>query len=96
MNHENIRHLEKVMKGLGNSRRLRIIRALVKGKELSVGDIAESIELSFTATSKHLNLLYKSDMLDRRQKSLVVYYRIADDLSDFMKYIVSTISNSRE
>ncbi len=96
MSVENIKQLERIMKGFGNNRRLRIVRALTKEKELSVGDIAERIGLSFTATSKHLNMLYKLDILDHKQKSLVVYYRIADNLSDLVKYIISAVSNSRE
>ncbi len=96
MNKESIKQLARIMKAFGNDRRLKIIKVLTKEKELSVGDIAERIELSFTATSKHLNMLYKLDILDHRQKSLVVYYRIAGDLPDFIKNIISTISNSRE
>jgi len=96
MRREHIKQLERILKALGNIRRIRILKTLTYEKELSVGGISERIELSFTATSKHLTILYRLDILDRRQKSLVVYYRIADGLSDFIKRIISTISNSRE
>jgi DNA-binding transcriptional ArsR family regulator len=93
---ESIKQLERILRGFGNDRRLRIIQVLIKEKELSVGDVSKQIKLSFTATSKHLNALYKLDILDRRQKSLVVYYRISNNISGIVRFIIMTISNLRE
>lgn len=91
-----MKHLEKIFKGLANRRRLAIIRLLNGHKELSVADIAQKIHLSFTATSKHLGLLRQLDILDRRQESLTVYYRLASPLPAIVKLLISSISNSRE
>jgi DNA-binding transcriptional ArsR family regulator len=91
-----MKQLEKILKGLANSRRLMIIRVLAKEKELPVTEIAGRIKLSFTSTSKHLLLLYKLDILDRRQDKLVVYYRLADKLPFIVKQVLLTFSNSRE
>ncbi|KKU94508.1 MAG: Transcriptional regulator [Candidatus Jorgensenbacteria bacterium GW2011_GWA1_48_13] len=91
-----MKHLEKFFKALANRRRLAIIKALSKNKELRVAEIAEQINLSFTSTSKHLRLLHQLDILDRRQESLVVYYRLANPLPLIIKQLIPTISNSRE
>lgn len=91
-----MKHLERTLKGLANGRRLAIIKILIKNKELPVGEIAGEINLSFTSTSKHLLLLYKLDILDRRQENLVVYYRLADKPPFIVKQIFPTLSNSRE
>ncbi len=91
-----INQLEKTLKGLANRRRLAIIRLLAKQKELPVADIARGIKLSFTATSKHLNMLRQLDIVDRRQESLTVYYRLGDPLPTVVKILLLTISNSRE
>jgi ArsR family transcriptional regulator len=89
-----MRQLEKVLKGLANQRRLAIIQLLSKKKECSVAEIAREIYLSFTSTSKHLAMLRQLDIVDRRQESLTVYYRLADSLPPLVKRILPAISNS--
>ncbi|MFA6376523.1 MAG: metalloregulator ArsR/SmtB family transcription factor [Candidatus Paceibacterota bacterium] len=68
---------ERIFKALANRRRLDILRLLKDGNILSVGEIAAKIGLSFTATSKHLNILFNADILEKDQKSLQIFYRIA-------------------
>jgi len=91
-----MKELEKVFKGLANRRRLAIIQLLSKKGELPVAEIASQINLSFTSTSKHLNILQRLDILDRRQESLTVYYRLADAPPLVVKLVLAIISNSRE
>jgi DNA-binding transcriptional ArsR family regulator len=91
-----LKELEKIFKALGNRRRLAIIRFLNRQGEQSVANIARKIKLSFTSTSKHLLALYRSDILDRRQESLSVYYRLQDRLPEAMERVLVNISNSRE
>ena len=91
-----MKQLEKILKGLANGRRLAIVRLLNKKEELPVSKISEEISLSFTSTSKHLNLLHKLDILDRRQENLVVYYRLSSNLPYIVKQVLLTLSNSRE
>lgn len=91
-----MRELEKQLKGLANKRRLAIIKLLGKNKELSVASIAERIRLSFASTSKHLGILYGLDILERRQESLAVYYKLAHPLPAVVKALLPFISNSRE
>ena len=93
---EKISALEKIFKGMANRRRLAIIQLLTKEEELPVAEIARRIKLSFTSTSKHLGLLHRLDILDRRQKSLTVFYRISADIPSVAKQVLVTISNSRE
>ena len=73
-----MKDLEKIMKALANKRRLAILRYLKKNREASVGDIAYEIKLSFKATSKHLNILAGAGILDKEQRSLVVFYRLSN------------------
>ena len=91
-----MKNLEKIFKALANRRRLSIIKLLAKNKELPVAEIAERINLSFTSTSKHLRMLHQLDILDRRQESLVVYYRLANPPPLVIKILIPTLSNSRE
>src|SRR3989344_4486332 len=59
--------MERQLKVLANRRRLAILSLLRKKKEASVGEIAESIRLSFTSTSKHLTMLERAGFLEKEQ-----------------------------
>jgi DNA-binding transcriptional ArsR family regulator len=83
---------EKTLKVLGNRRRLAIIRYLRGRTEASVGSIARAIDLSLTSTSKHLNRLFIADVLERNQRCLVVYYRIAPAQKPLVRAILTQFS----
>ena len=72
--------LEKVLKAIANHRRLAIVAHLKKVKASTVGDIAEKIDLSFKATSKHLAVLYAADIVEREQVSLTMNYTLSNPL----------------
>ena len=69
-----MKEYELVLKALANRRRLAILSFFKKKNEATVGDIARHIKLSFTSTSKHLNILARVDLLDKRQRGLEVFY----------------------
>ena len=86
-----MRELEKTLKELANRRRLAIIKFLKKQGEKSVGDIAHEINLSFKSTSKHLGVLSAVDIVDREQRSLQMFYRIAKNQKPAAKHIISLL-----
>ena len=86
-----MKEYERVIKALANRRRLAIIAFLKKRREATVGNIAEHITLSFTSTSKHLNILAKADILDKRQQSLEVYYFLGQKIPGITESIVSRL-----
>ena len=71
--------LEKQLKALANGRRLDILKLLQARKTMDVGSVADTIKLSFKATSKHLAVLYSNDVVDREQRGVQMYYKIASD-----------------
>ena len=71
-----MKELEKTLKALANGRRLAILKFLKNTKEATVGEIAENINLSFKATSRHLNVLANADILEKEQRSLQMFYRL--------------------
>lgn len=79
--------LERGLKVLANRRRLAILNLLRKKKEANVGDIAEAIRLSFTSTSKHLTMLERAGFVEKEQRSLNMFYRIAPDAPALLKAI---------
>ena len=83
--------LERLLKAAANQRRLDILKFLSRGGEASVADIADCIKLSFKATSKHLLILTQTDILDRRQVSLNIYYRLVKSQHPIIKTIISNL-----
>lgn len=69
-----MKEYERILKALANRRRLMIVSWLKKRPEATVGDIAVYLNLSFKSTSKHLGVLSKSDILDKRQQGPEVFY----------------------
>lgn len=64
-------------KVLSEPMRLRILNSLRSG-ERTVTELVDEIDAGQANVSKHLNLLYRSRMVERRKEGLNVYYRIAD------------------
>jgi len=87
----NEKELERLLKALGNKRRLAILAYLKKVKESSVGEIASHIKLSLKATSKHLSVLYGIDALEKEQRSLNVFYRLNSKLPPIIKHVSNAL-----
>ena len=79
---------ERVFKALANRRRIAIVLYLKKHKEAMVGEIAEAIRLSFKATSKHLNILAGSNILEKEQRSLQMFYRLSGEMPSATRSII--------
>jgi len=64
---------------LGNGKRLAIL-CHIAGTELSVGAIAEKVELSQSALSQHLAKLRNSGLVRTRRDKQMIYYSCADGM----------------
>lgn len=64
-------------KALAEPMRLRILDAL-RRRELTVGELVETVGANQANVSKHLAVLFREGFVDRRKDGLHVYYRIAD------------------
>jgi len=73
---EKEKEFEKQLKAVANRRRLAILKYLKKNNEAPVTEIANAIDLSFKATSKHLGILAVLDIVQKEQRSLQVFYRL--------------------
>ena len=87
----NLTKLERPLKALANRRRLAMLQHIKKYREASVGDIAAALKLSIKATSKHLGILVAADILEREQRSLQVFYKIASDSPASIKSILTIL-----
>ncbi len=57
--------------------RLQIISRLC-GRELSVSQLQDGIDVSQPNLSQHLSMLYRAGVLGRRKEGAMVFYRIGD------------------
>ena len=62
---------------LGDPVRLRLLQALGEG-ERSVADIVASTGVAQASASKHLQLLLRGGLVQRRRQGMYVYYKVAD------------------
>ena len=85
------KELERILKALANKRRLAILGFIKKEKEAPVGDIADEIKLSFTATSKHLSVLASADIVEKEQRSLQMFYHVAPGLPEAARRVISLL-----
>ena len=67
-----------LLKLLANEKRLLILCRLVIAGEMSVGDLAEAVELSQSALSQHLARMREDGLGATRREAQTVFYRIAD------------------
>lgn len=67
-----------LLKLLANENRLLILCRLVIAGEMSVGDLAEAVELSQSALSQHLARMREDGLVATRREAQTVFYRIAD------------------
>lgn len=69
----------RVLKAMGNIKRMQILYALRDG-EVSVGGLEKVVDLSQSALSQHLAVLRKEDVVKTRRDAQTIYYSIKSDL----------------
>jgi DNA-binding transcriptional ArsR family regulator len=67
-----------LLKLLANENRLLILCRLAVAGEMSVGDLADAVDLSQSALSQHLAKMREDGLLATRREAQTVFYRIAD------------------
>lgn len=70
--------LMNVFKVLANDTRLRLLHALVRAGELSVGDLAAAVAMKPQAVSNQLQRLVDRGILGSRRARTSIIYRIVD------------------
>ena len=84
-----MKKLEKITKAFGNISRLKILQFLKKRKEASVTTISGGTKCSYKATSKHLSILFRVDIVDREQRGYEMQYRLSETLDPAAKMLIT-------
>ncbi len=88
------KEVESIFKALGNLRRLEMLLFISGAKERNVGAIARKMKLSLDATSRHLMIMYRANLIERDQRSLEVYYSL-NAANQSLKVLFPLIANLR-
>ena len=73
-----IKNGAKLLKALGNEKRLEVVFYLMN-QEMKVGDIEKLVGLSQSALSQHLAILRESKIVKTRRKAQNVYYSVCSE-----------------
>jgi len=84
---ENAGSAARLMKALANDSRLMIL-CYLDGKELSVSELNENLDLSQSALSQHLAVLRRDGLVKTRRDSQTIYYSLEGDQAS---RIISTL-----
>lgn len=68
----------RIMKSLGNEKRLMILCKLMELGEMSVIPMAEAVGLSQSALSQHLARMREEEIVDFRRDGQTLFYRVSD------------------
>ncbi len=84
----------KILKSLGNQRRLEILVCLSE-QELSVGELERKIKISQSALSQHLGRLRRDDIVTTRREAQTIFYSLySDNILKLLKSIQLTASQA--
>jgi ferredoxin len=87
-----LERLAQAFRLLGDPGRLRLVAALLDGRELSVGALSSAALLSETAASQQLRVLYDAGVVRRRRVGRQVIYRLSG--SDARAFARSAVQRS--
>ena len=79
MEDEKLMDLADLFKLFGDSTRLRILFALFEDSEVSVGDLAERLQMTQSAISHQLKTLKSGKLVMARRNGKQVFYCLADE-----------------
>lgn len=78
MNKSEIEKGAKLLKAMGNEKRLDILYNLSQ-REMNVGELEKVVDLSQSALSQHLAILRAEHLVKTRRSAQTIYYSIRSD-----------------
>ena len=81
------RHLERMVKGFANHRRIQILETLKKSPELSVDEIATELDINFKTASEHIRRLAIAGLVLKRSAGNKVRHKITPRAETILKFL---------
>ncbi len=83
----------RLLKGLADPVRLRLLSLLTGDREVCVCHLHEALELPQPTVSRHLAYLRKCGLVVGRKEGLWVYYRLAKPGGDFHRALIGGVGD---
>ncbi|MCR4328402.1 MAG: ArsR family transcriptional regulator [Patescibacteria group bacterium] len=80
-----------VFRALANVNRLKIIVMLSEGPAMHVGQIADELEISLKATSNHLAILKRLDVVDAKGMNGHVFYSLGANMPEDFRILIKLV-----
>ncbi len=81
------RHLERIVRGFSNHRRIEMLTLLEKSPELSVQEVAEALEINFKTASEHLRRLAIAGLILKRNEKNAVRHAVSPRGKTILKFL---------
>lgn len=81
------RHLERIVKGFSNHRRIQTLELLEKEPELSVGEIAQKIKIDLKNASQHIRRMAIAGLILKRNQNKNVRHKLSDKGVNALKFL---------
>ena len=80
-------HLERIMKGAANHRRIAILCLLEREPELSVEEISERFDISMKTVSEHIRRLAIAGLVMKRNAGRWVRHKLTDRGQNILAFL---------
>ncbi len=77
----------QIFKCFGEEPRVRIIHLLYRNNQMSISDLESILDFTQTKTSRHINYLKNSGLVNASKKDMWVMYSIKDEVYDMVARI---------
>ena len=88
---DKINKLAEIFKALADPTRLTIVKMLTKHEFLCVNAIAHNLDVTQSAVSQHLKLLYQTGLVLKNRKGSHIHYQLNKEMLKNFRYQVLTI-----
>jgi len=84
---KNYRHLERLVRGFANHRRIEIMNLLNRESELSVIEIADKLSVNFKTASEHIRRLLVAGLVMKRSEGASVRHKLTPRAIFILKFL---------
>ena len=81
------RHLERVIRGFSNHRRIEIMTLLAKTPELSVFEIADTLKINFKTAADHIRRLAIAGLVLKRNEGTAVRHKLTRTAQSILVFL---------
>ncbi len=81
------KHLERIVRGFANHRRIEIMELLFETPELSVFEISDKLKINFKTGSEHIRRLAIAGLVMKRNEGNSVRHALTDEGKSILKFL---------